>query len=100
MEGLELISGHQLGDCPENDSEVLTGKSDKAKGDTRVQQGSILVSIWMYDPENLEKYVKNDTQSSRDRRRCLHYLESQGNAEPHPVMKPMGCNLTWNCKQW
>ena len=100
MEGLELVSGHQLGDCPEYDSEVLTGKSDKAKRDTRVQQGSILVSIWTYDPENLEKYVKNDTQSSRDRRRCLQYLESQGNSEPHPVMEPMGCNLTWNCKQW
>ena len=61
MEGLELESGHQLRDCPENDSEVLTGKSDKGTGDTRVQQGSIFVSMWMCDPENLEKYVKNDT---------------------------------------
>lgn len=94
VEGLGLESGHQLGTCPENDLEVMTDKSDKAEGDTRVQWGSILVSIRMYGPENLEKYVKNDTQSSRDRRRHLSYLESQGNAKSNPVTKPTGCTLT------
>lgn len=38
--GVGLGSGHLLGACPENDLEVVTDKSDKAKGLTSFQWGS------------------------------------------------------------
>lgn len=86
MEGLELESGHQLEAVREEDSEY-DSKSDKP----RETPGFNRAAFWcLYGCMILRtsKYVENDTQSSRDRRRCLHYLESQGNQEPNPVIDP------------